>query len=241
MDDQVDVVDFHTHILPIDHGSDSLETSLKQLKLAKAFGVNRIILTPHFYPHADDLGAFLEKRSEAYSELLSAMGDSDEYPEVRLGCELLICEGIYKMPDIDKLCISGTKTLLLELPFSDFSSRYVDDVETLISSGYDVVLAHADRYVPYNIEKLISVGAKIQLNADALCSIFQTKAIKSWLTDGYVVAVGSDIHNLNKASYNRFGRARKLILKKYASVISASDRIWEDSIKKDSVLSENNT
>ena len=32
---KIDLVDFHSHILPrADHGSDSVETSLKQLKLA---------------------------------------------------------------------------------------------------------------------------------------------------------------------------------------------------------------
>ena len=44
----IDFVDFHTHILPsVDHGSDSIETSLSQLALAKSFGA-------HVYPaHID--------------------------------------------------------------------------------------------------------------------------------------------------------------------------------------------
>ena len=241
MDDQFDIVDFHSHILPIDHGCDSLQTALSQLKLAKSAGVKRIVLTPHFYPHIDDLGAFLEKRSEAYSALVSEISNFDEYPDIILGCELLICEGISNMPDIDELCISGTKTLLLELPFSDFSDRYVDDIETLISRGYNVVLAHADRYNTYNIDKLLSVGARVQINADALCALFLSKAIKNWLSGGYVSAIGSDIHMLNKKYYNRFKRAGKLILKKYPAVILASDEIWNSATKENSELSENNT
>ena len=42
------MTDFHAHILPgADHGSDGMETSLTQLALAEAAGVDTIIATPH--------------------------------------------------------------------------------------------------------------------------------------------------------------------------------------------------
>ena len=82
----IDIVDFHSHILPnADHGSDSLETSLKQLLLAKEFGVKRIIATPHFYPHRHTLQAFLARRNKAFEEL------DDLLPYEDLSCELY-CE-----------------------------------------------------------------------------------------------------------------------------------------------------
>ena len=229
---QLDIVDFHTHILPeVDHGCDSLETALKQLKLAKSAGVKRVVLTPHFYPHIDSLDEFLQKRSDAYTKLIAAIGDSNDYPDVRLGCEVLICEGISKMPKIEELCIAGTKTLLLELPFSDFSRKYIDDVETLIDSGFDVVLAHADRYARENITKLLAVGAKLQLNADALCSIFVPGGLKRWLSSECVAAIGSDIHMLSRRYYRDFSKASARVSKRYASVVELSDKIWQASKK----------
>ena len=49
MDLPFDVVDFHTHILPgADHGSDSVETTLRQLEFARDAGVKRLIATSHF-------------------------------------------------------------------------------------------------------------------------------------------------------------------------------------------------
>ncbi|MEE3459824.1 MAG: CpsB/CapC family capsule biosynthesis tyrosine phosphatase, partial [Candidatus Faecousia sp.] len=42
------MIDFHAHILPgADHGSDGLETSLRQLALAEEAGVDTIVATPH--------------------------------------------------------------------------------------------------------------------------------------------------------------------------------------------------
>lgn len=233
MKSQLDIVDFHTHILPeVDHGCDTVETALKQLKLAKSAGVNRIVLTPHFYPHIDSLDEFLQKRSAAYGKLIETIGENTaDYPDVRLGCEVLVCEGISKLPKIEELCISGTKTLLLELPFSDFSRKIVDDVENLIDSGFEVVLAHADRYAKENIAKLLTVGAKLQLNADALACIFVPKSLKRWLSSECVVAIGSDIHMLNRCYYYSFRKASAIISKKYASVVEFSDKIWQTSKK----------
>ena len=233
MDSQFDIVDFHTHVLPgVDHGCDSLDTALKQLKLAKSACVSRVLITPHFYPHIDDVIDFTERRDKEYSALCSATDGFDEYPDIRLGCEVLLCEGISGMQGIDKLCIAGTRTILLELPFSDFSKRYVDDVENLISLGYDVVMAHVERYSPSKIEEFISVGAKLQINADALCGLFIPKTLKLWLAGGYAVALGSDIHMLDKRAYKSFARARKLICKKYKGFSTESDRIWQDSEKQ---------
>ena len=43
------MIDFHSHIVyDVDDGSDSIETSLKILKLAEATGFHSIILTPHY-------------------------------------------------------------------------------------------------------------------------------------------------------------------------------------------------
>ena len=43
-------IDFHCHILPkMDDGSDSINTSLAMLRAEHTQGVNRVVLTPHFY------------------------------------------------------------------------------------------------------------------------------------------------------------------------------------------------
>ena len=67
-------VDFHAHVLPAaDHGSDCLETSLAQLKMAVDAGVSDIFATPHFYVNADTVESFIERRERAFDLLQNAV------------------------------------------------------------------------------------------------------------------------------------------------------------------------
>lgn len=221
----MDIVDFHSHILPgADHGSSSLDTSLSQLKIAKEFGVNRVIITPHYYPHRENPDNFINRRERAYSHLIRHL--DDEYPDVRLGAEVLICDNIEEIPLLEHLCVKGSKVILLELPFTDFSRSFIDSIKCLILQGYKVVLAHADRYCPDDIDSLIAVGAKIQLNADSLVSFFIKKHIKRWLDSGCVCAIGSDIHGTDKKAYKNFNTAMKRLKKYMPNIKKASDDIW---------------
>ncbi len=207
-----EIIDFHSHILPgADHGSSSLDVTFKQLALAKAYGVDKIVATPHFYPERHHIEKFLRRRDAAWKMLSEAK--SPEHPRVAVGAEVLICDGIEHLEGLEKLCVAGTKIILLELPFSFFKNEFITSVKHLIKEGYKVVLAHADRYDPGNIDVLISVGAKIQLNASALSKFFVKPHIKSWIIDGYVVALGSDIHSDNKRAYKKFVKAKKRLFK----------------------------
>ena len=210
--DELNVVDFHAHILPgADHGSASLETSLAQLALAAEGGVTHIVATPHFYPDRHSVDEFLSRRERSYTELLAAMGS--HHPRVALSAEVLICDGIERLEGLEQLCVRGTNTLLLELPFSVFKNEYCESVFRLIKRGFNVVLAHVDRYSPEDIDKLADVGAAMQLNAHAFDGIFVPSSVKRWLKSGQVIALGSDIHGADKNAYVRFSKAKKRILK----------------------------
>ena len=82
----MNIVDFHAHILPgADHGSDSIETSLWQINAAREAGVNRIIATPHFYPHRHSVHNFIERRNTSLNSLYDNIpGDV----RIKLGAEV---------------------------------------------------------------------------------------------------------------------------------------------------------
>ena len=62
--------DIHTHILPsVDDGAQSMEDALELLRLQKNSGVERVMLTPHFYPQHDTPERFLKRRAEAEAAL----------------------------------------------------------------------------------------------------------------------------------------------------------------------------
>ena len=222
----IDIVDFHSHILPgADHGSSSVETSLSQLNLAHNNGVTRIIATPHFYPHRHTLEQFLKRRENAWEQLSSSI--SEDLPTVKLGAEVLLCQGLENFKGIENLTLNGTNYMLLELPFSDFRNEYCDTVASLLKSGFDIILAHVDRYPKENIERLIDVGvSKLQLNAESLAGFFKPKHLLSWASDNMVVALGSDIHGADEKAYKRFIKAKKALADSLSYVEDASNNIW---------------
>ena len=227
---EFDLVDFHSHILPgADHGSDSLDVSIAQLNLAKSAGVTRIIVTPHFYPQSHTVERFLKRRNSSYKHLDSSL--QSDMPEIRLGAEVLICKNLHKMEGISELCIFGTNTILIELPFSDHSKLYVDSVGELIKLGLNVVVAHADRYDKSIVEEYISIGANLQLNASSLTKIIKQKHLFDWIDRGVVVALGSDIHRIDKKAYNNFSKAKVKLGKDISYVKEKSDAIWNISKK----------
>ena len=219
-----DIIDFHAHVLPCaDHGSDSVDTTVFQLSSAAAAGVRCIIAPPHFYPTCHSVESFLARRDEAYENLRPRL--TPDMPEIILGAEVLMCHGIERLDGLSSLCVAGTRVLLLELPYSDFSESYVQSVRNLTKDGYEVVLAHAERYHPENIEEMVRAGAKIQLNAGALSGLFVDRTVSSWVDRGIVVALGSDIHMRDPSAYKRFVKARARLGKVSDNVAAFGNRV----------------
>lgn len=215
------LVDFHAHIIPwADHGSSSIETTISQLNLAMEAEIDTIVATPHFYPQYENAERFIERRNACYDRLKEQL--NEHYPRIILGAEVLICDNIESMPGLDALCLGDSRIILLELPFTDFSDSYVYSVRMLIKQGYTVVLAHADRYDPDNINRLVSAGAKIQLNADSLSKLFVQPHLREWVSRNKVVALGSDIHGADPKAYKRFKKALKRLEEHTEQVMSSS-------------------
>ena len=209
MSNKIKIIDFHSHVLPCaDHGSDSIETSIWQIDLAISHGVNIVIATPHFYPHSHTVEGFLKRRDESFKQLKKRLPRGIK---VIVGAEVFVCPGIENLPQLDRLFVKDTKTLLLELPFDSFEECYCDSVKAMVDKGINVVLAHADRYPTVTVEKMLRSGALIQINASALADIGRRKEVLSWVKRGVVVAIGSDIHGRDKKAYKKFVKAIKLL------------------------------
>ena len=206
-------LDFHSHILPkCDHGSDGLETSLKQVEMAKAVGIKTCCATPHFYPHRENIETFLARRTHCAEKLKSALPAGS--PKILLGAEVLICDRLDRMDGLEKLCLEGTNLLLLEMPFTDWSDSVWDTLYRLLDKDeIHVVMAHVDRYPVNDIETLIEDGVTMQLNVEKLAHSFGRKHLMQWIEDGSVSYIGSDMHMLGN-NYADFEKSVKVIKKK---------------------------
>ena len=220
-------VDFHSHVLPrADHGSSSVEMSISQLQMAEQYGIDRIIATPHYYPYKHTLEYFTRRREKAYKALAAAYTGP---VQIRVAAEAQLCEGLENLVGIEKLFICGTNSLLLELPYGTLGDGHYRTVERLVSNGIDVILAHADRYPNEYIDKMLSQGARIQLNAQSFCTLFKRRELYTWMEDKKVVALGSDLHRLDKKAYPRFCRAIEKIGDNAEYIRAESDAIWNRS------------
>ena len=207
-------LDYHAHILPrCDHGSGSLETSLRQIDMAKAAGIQTICATPHFYPHKDSAASFCARRKETASALFAQL--PEDAPRILLGAEVLICDGMERLYGLRDLCLEGTNELLLEMPFYRWPESIWDTLYRLNDlHDIQIVIAHADRYPREDIRQLICEGIPLQLNAECLRRQLHRKCYLDWIQRGYVSYLGSDIHELG-TGYRDFEKCRKL-LNRYA-------------------------
>ena len=205
-------LDYHAHILPgCDHGSDSVETSRKQLAMAAAAGVRIVCATPHFYPHKESIPSFLQRR-EASAQLLRENLTADA-PQLQLGAEVLICDGMERLDGLSRLCRGETNELLLEMPFYQWSESIWDTLYALCERrDIEIVLAHAERYPPEAIEQLIRDNVALQLNSECLTRPLHRKRYLTWIKNGSVKYLGSDIHMLGNG-YRDFEKCRRLLKK----------------------------
>jgi len=200
-------IDFHTHILPeMDDGAKSVRESVAMLKAAEKSGAKTVILTPH-YQTAMPISEFCAKRDEKLSLLKSAMKkDGGKFPRLLLGAEVAIDGSLCDKPDLEKLCIEGTDLLLLELSYSSWNDWHFQEVYRVIAErNLSPVMAHIERYLkrPKDIEKidkLISIGARFQINAEPFLTFSGKRIIRTLAAEGLISAIGSDCHSLRRRS-----------------------------------------
>ena len=200
------VIDMHSHFLPFaDDGSRSVEESLNMLKLSYSQGVRRIVATPHFYPESESPDEFILKREKSVMALRDALEKKREigetFPEVYVGAEVAFFNGMSRCADLDKLCVIGTKLLLLEMPFEKWTETVIEELIAIKNArGLTPVIAHIERYAFVQkkriIEQIFSEGILIQANAEAFISGIMKNVIMRMLADGKIDVIGSDCHDI---------------------------------------------
>lgn len=198
------MVDFHTHILPgIDDGSKSAKQSVEMLRMEASQGVTDVVLTSHFYAGQNNIQQFLKARAKSLEQLKACW--ESKLPRIHLGAEVQYFEGISVSDDIVDLRIADTKLLLLEMPFSRWSDRMIQDI-LLLNQRKDIhiLLAHIDRYIGFQDPDiwpyLADHGVLMQANTSFFQGFFSRRRAAKMVQQGLIHVLGTDCHSLNNRS-----------------------------------------
>ena len=220
------MIDFHTHVLPgIDDGSADLTMSAGMIREEYSQGTRVIVATPHFYADRMSIDRFLARRDEAFEQVEawrreeSALADTAaggmEIPQILTGAEVYYFQGMGRANALPDLCVSGTDTILLEMPFAQWDKGVLRDVEDILNrQKLTIVLAHIERYIEFQKDK--SVWEEIfdlpvipQINAGSFQKrggLFRRdhrrKFCLHFLEEHPRLILGSDAHNLTSRPPN---------------------------------------
>lgn len=212
-------IDFHTHILPqIDDGAESTDTALSMLEYLRHQDVTTVVLTPHYYSHRKPINEFLAQREQAYEQLCAA--HTPDAITLRLGAEVYFSDYLFNNRDLSPLCIDGTQTMLVELPYNKtIDQSYIEKMDRLIAEyAITPVLAHIERYPSLirrtdMLERFLDIGCVFQTNLSSY-EEFGKRRLINLVKKGYIGAFGTDAHNTTSRppAYNGgYGRLVKSV------------------------------
>ena len=210
------MIDIHTHILPnVDDGSKDLETSILMIEREIEQGVTDIVLTPHVQSTVTK--ANTAKRKKQFELLKAEVSKRSLNINLHLGAEIMYHSHIET--DFSKYHFGKNKYVLIE--FSTKAESPIEEVcFDVMAMGYQVIVAHVERYNYLKIEDIISIkqtGALIQTNASAILNIDKLankKTVKKLIKEDLIDIIATDTHNIEKRPPNLL-EARKVLKKHY--------------------------
>lgn len=198
--------DLHSHLLPgIDDGAPDLETSLTLIRGLRELGFEKLITTPHvmgdIYPNTPEI---IREQLLAVQACLTATGAS---ADLQAAAEYFLDDQMAAHVQESKplLTLAG-KYLLCEFSMLSPTMGLKEMIFQLHMQGYQVVLAHPERYVYLEMNKayfreLKDIGCLFQLNLLSLGSYYG-KTVQSLtqylIKKQYYDFAATDLHNVRQ-------------------------------------------
>lgn len=214
-------VDIHSHLLPgIDDGAKNTDDSKILLQTMIEYGFSKVITTPHTMANVWDNTN--ESIANSFATLNKETQDLVQQVNLKFASEYFVDESLIENLNKTPLLTLKENYVLIEFSFLAAPLQLYDYLFELQLKGYQLVLAHPERYsyLHFNkkeYEKLKKVGCKFQLNLLATTGYYGKEVadmaaylLKKNLYD----FVGSDIHHKNHL--NAF--QDKLVIKNYAEL-----------------------
>lgn len=199
--------DIHCHLLPgVDDGFPSAEKSLAALKKLEAYGVKKMILTPHFLSEYQN-----NNRENIMAEFEAFKKEAAEacQIELRLAGEYMLDRQFPERHEEGFLTLDKAGThVLCETSYLMYEQNYTNMLYDIMCEDLQPVIAHPERYeyaggdVYYRWK---DKSYKFQLNLLSLAGAYGGPAYEKarfLLKEGMYDYIGSDMHGLD--NYRRF-------------------------------------
>ncbi len=210
-------VDFHTHILPgIDDGSTSIDESVKMVHQLMEQGIDKIFLTPHFYPQKNYPEIFLKERETAVQSLNNELQHLENAPKLILGAEACFATGMSSWDILPDLAMGDTGFILIEMPFCKWSDRMYRELELIyLERKLIPILAHVERYFSDNgtrgfLDVLLDMPVLLQVNASFLIEKHTRRLACKMFNNNSLHLIGSDCHGSSWRAPN-IGQAKDVL------------------------------
>ncbi len=196
--------DMHSHLIPsIDDGSQCLDESLELILALNNLGFSKIITTPHtmsdFYKNTPEI---INDGKEEVKKELKRLNINVEF---EASSEYYVDYDFQQKINSGEFLTFGSKYILIEFPFIDNPKNIDEIIFQLQLSGYNVVLAHPERYMYFNLKdykKFTDKGVFLQLNLLSITGYYSPEIkekSKQLIENDLVSFVGTDCHNIRHA------------------------------------------
>jgi tyrosine-protein phosphatase YwqE len=179
-----------------------VEESIECLNVLKAVGYNKVIITPHFqYPRFNNDEDDIRRRFEELKK--EAVQGGVKIDMAGVAGEYRIDSGFQQRLENPRFLKISDKYVLVEFSLHQMLMGADEMIFDMQMKGYEVILAHPERY-PYlgiyseRIEQLKNQGVYFQINVLSLGGFYGEEAKNrayQMLERGWVEFMGTDTHN----------------------------------------------
>ncbi|WP_448522502.1 CpsB/CapC family capsule biosynthesis tyrosine phosphatase [Pseudothermotoga sp.] len=199
------MIDVHNHILfGADDGIRTFEEAVQALREFQKNGLEFIVFTPHLgHPGIESNLETIRRNYEALNE---------ECKKMKIACAL--GSEVYLAPRTQNIIPILDRFVLVESDSVNYPMYLLDKIFELQLNGYDVILAHVERYswLRQNervLNKLKDMNVYFQVNVNSLDSK------NFFLKNGYVDFIATDYHgdDRERINWDNFRKYRDLVEK----------------------------
>ena len=195
-------VDIHSHVLPgIDDGAKTIQDSEFLLHSMMKLGFSKVITTPHTMGNVwNNTTATI---NNALQKVQLEVGNAAQTANLQAASEYFLDEHLMELAAQGPLLTLKENYILVEMSYLNAPLQLYDFLFELQLKGYQLILAHPERYSflhnhKKEYTKLKKVGCLFQLNLLAIVGYYGKDVANTTdylLKEGLYNFVGSDIHH----------------------------------------------